>query len=257
MNGPALGFRFRSLIYLVVVVLGFTAPWDWALHLDGAGPNSHVWGQLAVLLSRLRTTGGWTLSISAAFNLVLVVGIGFAFAGAWMRTWGSAYLGVEVMQDAKLRADGVVAAGPYAYVRNPLYLGGWLNMLALVMLMPASGAVFVLVVMTALLVHSILREETFLRGELGEGYAAYCARVPRLLPSLRRPRSENPDLGHPVSPLWGRAVVAEVFPWGVAVSFAALGWRYDAHLLIQCVLVWFGVSLVVRGLLAQPAGSRS
>src|SRR5580692_10992446 len=128
-------FRYRFWIILVVHALGFTAPWDWAVHVDGTGPNSHVWGQLAVMLSR-----GGAMSISAAFNLILAVGIVCAFAGAWMRTWGSAYLGVDVMRDTNLRADAVVAAGPYAHVRNPLYLGAWLNTLALALLMPPSGA---------------------------------------------------------------------------------------------------------------------
>jgi hypothetical protein len=77
MNPTALGFRLRSWIFLVVLALGFTAPWDLVLQLDGSGPNSHVWGQLAVLLSR-----GGALSISAAFNLVLVVGIVCAVAAA-------------------------------------------------------------------------------------------------------------------------------------------------------------------------------
>jgi protein-S-isoprenylcysteine O-methyltransferase Ste14 len=252
MNASALGFRFRSFIFVVVVLLGFTAPWNWALHLDGTGPNSHVWGQLAVLLSR-----GGAMSISAAFNLVLAVGIVCALAGAWLRTWGAAYLGVEVVQDPTLRADAVVAQGPYAYMRNPLYVGGWLGLLALAMLMPVSGAVFVLAVIGALMVHTILREEAHLRGQLGAAYAEYCARVPRLVPALRRRGAAEPGTVSPgtISPHWGRAAAAEIFMWGVAASFAALGWRYDAHLLIQCVLVWFGVGLVVRGLLAKPSGS--
>ncbi len=252
MNGSALGFRFRSLIFWIVCLLGFTAPWDLVLHLDGTGPNSHVWGQLAVMLSR-----GGAMSISAAFNLVLVVGIACALLGAGMRSWGSAYLGVEVMSDAKLRADGVVVSGPYAYVRNPLYLGGWLNTLALAMLMPVSGAVFTLVVMTGLQWFTILREEAFLRGQLGEAYEAYCARVPRMWPSLRRLRSEESDPTHAmgphewgthVQPRWGQALLAEIFVWGVAVSFAVFGWWYDSRVLIQCVVVSLGVSLVVKGL---------
>ena len=36
--------------------------------------------------------------------------------------------------------------------------------------------------------------------------------------------------------------------WGVAGSFAVAGWRYNAALLIQCVLVSLGVSLVLRAL---------
>ena len=237
MKLSALGFRYRSLIFLAICILGFTAPWDYALHLDGTGPNSHVWGQLAVLLSK-----GGALSIASAFNLLLVVGILCAFMGAWLRTWGSAYLGIDVMSDQNMRADEVVADGPYRYVRNPLYLGMWFNALALALLMPVSGAIFMLVLAVAITIRTILREEAFLRTQLGDTYIAYCAKVPRLLPALR-PRIASSG----AKPRWPQAALAEIFMWGVLVSYAALGWRYNAHLLIQCVLVSLGVSLVGRG----------
>jgi hypothetical protein len=43
----------------------------------------------------------------------------------------------------------------------------------------------------------------------------------------------------------------------MAISFAVLGWRYDADLLLRAVLVWFGVSLIVRALQPgrQPANA--
>jgi hypothetical protein len=47
-------------------------------------------------------------------------------------------------------------------------------------------------------------------------------------------------------------VLSEIFPWGVAISFAAVGWRYDAQLLGRCVLVSLGVWMVVRGVM-KPA----
>jgi uncharacterized membrane protein len=46
-------------------------------------------------------------------------------------------------------------------------------------------------------------------------------------------------------------VLAEIMMWGVTVSFAVLGWRYNAFLLTKCVLVWLGVSLVVRAFRTQ------
>jgi hypothetical protein len=91
----------------------------------------------------------------------------------------------------------------------------------------------------------IFGEEAFLREKLGEPYVAYCETVPRLLPSLR-PRV--PASG--ARPHWMRAALAEIFMWGMTASFAVLGWRYDANLLLRCVLVWLGVSLIVRA--AQP-----
>src|ERR1017187_4169193 len=57
-------FRYRFWIIMAIYLLGFVAPWDLVLHLDGVGPNgapgqlagwggnAHVWGLLAVLLSK-------------------------------------------------------------------------------------------------------------------------------------------------------------------------------------------------------------
>lgn len=243
MKATAFEFRLRLWIFIVIYVLGFVAPWDFALHLDGTGPNAHVWARLAVLLSR-----NGAMTIAAAFNAVLIAGIVCAGLGAWMRTWGSAYLGVGVMRDGQMRGDGVVADGPYRYVRNPLYLGNWIDTLALALLMPASGAIFTLVFITVFQVRLILGEEAFLREKLGEAYVEYCAKVPRILPALRARVA-----GSGARPHWMHAGVAEIFMWGVTASFAVLGWRYDAELLIQCVLVWLGVSMVVRAF-AKPAG---
>jgi protein-S-isoprenylcysteine O-methyltransferase Ste14 len=240
MKATRIEFRNRFWIIMAIYVLGFVAPWDFVLHLDGAGPNgagnAHVWGLLAVLLSQ-----GGAMSIAAAFNLLLAVAIACALAGAWLRTWGSAYLGADVMRDTSMRSDGVVADGPYRYVRNPLYLGSWLNLLALALLMPASGAVFAIAMLIAFHLRLILGEEAFLREKLGEPYAAYCAKVSRILPALRPQVAASG-----ARPRWGQAALAEIFMWGSAVSFAVLGWRYNATLLLQCVLVSLGVALVVK-----------
>jgi hypothetical protein len=65
--------------------------------------------------------------------------------------------------------------------------------------------------------------------------------VPRILPALR------PQVAASGAPArWGQAALAEVFMWGSAASFAVVGWRYNATLLLQCVLVSLGVSLVVK-----------
>jgi len=238
MKASAFEFRFRFWIFVLVYTLGFVTPWDLAWHLDGSGPNTHVWARLAMLL--YKDAG---VAIGKAFNAVLIAGIVCAGVGAWLRTSGSAYLTVEVMSDTKMRGDHVVADGPYRYLRNPLYLGTWANTLALALLMAPSGAVFTIVLVVGFQLRLILGEEAFLREKLGEPYLAYCAKVSRLLPALtpRVPASgARPD--------WLHAAAAEIFMWGVTASFAVLGWRYDAHLLLQCVLVSLGASLIVRAL---------
>ena len=39
--------------------------------------------------------------------------------------------------------------------------------------------------------------------------------------------------------------------WGVFVSFAVLGWRYNSFLIIKGVLISLGVSLIVRAFLPK------
>ena len=95
-------------------------------------------------------------------------------------------------------------------------------------------------------VRLILAEEPFLRARLGVAYDEYCARVPRLMPSLR-PRVAAGTL----RPRWGQAGVSEVYMWGVAISFAVAGWWYESTLLLQCVVVSWGVSVIVRALLPR------
>ena len=155
-------------------------------------------------------------------------------------------MGPEVMRDRALHGKTLIADGPYRFVRNPLYLGSWLNALALSLLMPFSGAVVTLVLLVLFQLRLIFAEEAYLSSQLAQAYADYCARVPRLLPALR-PRVA----GSGARPRWAQAVLMEIFLWGTAVSFAAVGWQYNAHLLIQCVLVSLGAALIVRGIAMQ------
>jgi len=57
--------------------------------------------------------------------------------------------------------------GPYRHLRNPLYLGAWVNTLAVALLMPASGAVFTIVLIVLFQMRLILAEESFLGGKQG------------------------------------------------------------------------------------------
>ena len=238
MKATRLEYRFRYGIHLVLFLLGFFAPWNYWLHLDPPGPNSHVWGILAVNLTQLGVT-----NIGVAFNLLLWVAIALAFAGAGLRTWGSAYLGSAVVTDGAMHTAtmGIVEAGPFRYVRNPLYLGTFLQTLALSLLMPRSGAIFTIVTIGVLQARLILAEEPFLEKEIGAPYVAYRTLVPRIVPSLR-PRIAAQGF----SARWPQAFLGEIAMWGIAFSFAVVGWRYNAELLIQCVIVSVGVAILMR-----------
>jgi protein-S-isoprenylcysteine O-methyltransferase Ste14 len=238
MRATALEFRLRYLIHGAIYILGFTTPWNYWLHLD----TIRTWQWLASWPARW----GW-MSFSVATNLVLALGIVFALAGAALRTWGSAYLGAGVVQDGAMHGDRIMAAGPYRYVRNPLYLGTFLHTLALVLLMQPSGAPFVVVLIGLLQLRLMGAEEAFLSEKLGEPYRAYCAAVPRIVPALRPRVAESS-----AKPAWAVGFMSEIYMWGVALSFAALGWKYNSFLIIQGVLVSWGVSLVARAFIPKP-----
>jgi len=119
-------------------------------------------------------------------------------------------------------------------------------------LMPVVGAVFAMPVLTVFLFRLILGEEAFLSQQLGEPYQAYLRAVPRLIPQLR---ATLPATG--AKPHWLLAALAEINPIGVFVILAFLSWSYDNLLMVEAILVSFGVSLVVRALLPgeRPAAS--
>jgi protein-S-isoprenylcysteine O-methyltransferase Ste14 len=237
MKATPFEFRFRFLILVILYFLGFAAPWNYWLHLD----SIRTWQLLASWPAR----SGW-ISFSTATIVVLVLGIVWALKAAFLRTWATAYLSPSIVQDAAMHGEGVVAAGPYRYLRNPLYLGTFLHTLALALLMPPSGAVFCILVIGIFQLRLIGAEESFLSAKLGAPYLAYCAKVPRLIPAItpRVPASTT-------HARWLIAVLGEIYMWGVVVAFAILGWRYNSILIIKGVLISLGISLIVRAFLPK------
>jgi len=237
MKATPFEFRFRFFILAAIYFLGFAAPWNYWLHLD----SIRTWQLLAAWPAR----SGW-ISFSTATVVVLLLGIVWAFKGAFLRTWGTAYLSPSVVHDQAMHGEGVIAAGPYRYVRNPLYLGNFIHTLALALLMPPSGAIFCILAISLFQLRLIAAEESFLTTKLGESYTEYRAKVPRLIPALR---SRVP--ASTLQPNWPLAFLGEIYMWGVVVTFATLGWRYNSILLIKGVLISLGLSLIVRAFLPK------
>jgi protein-S-isoprenylcysteine O-methyltransferase Ste14 len=83
--------------------------------------------------------------------------------------------------------EHLVASGPYRYVRNPMYV-------AVLALIIGQGLIFETVALFAyglavwlcFTAFVLGYEEPTLRKQFGEQYDAYCKRVPRWIPRLRR-----------------------------------------------------------------------
>jgi protein-S-isoprenylcysteine O-methyltransferase Ste14 len=180
MKVSAVVFRIRFYIHALIYFLGFAVPWERWLRLD-MDRNGSAW----LLLSAWPARNHW-LSFTEATVGFLVLGGLCAVVAAWLRTWASAYLGVSTVHSHAMHGDAMVAEGPYRYVRNPLYLGIIVHTFALALLMPPSGAIFAVVLVTAFQFVLISGEESFLGAKLGAAYEAYRARVPRGSDTLRR-----------------------------------------------------------------------
>ena len=109
--------------------------------------------------------------------------------------WGVHHIGA-ISRTRSERLGPLVASGPFARLRNPLYVGnialwvGFALTARLVWLAP------VILVLLALEYHAIVRwEETLLESRLGNAYRDYAARVPRWMPVLfyRGERRERGD----------------------------------------------------------------
>lgn len=232
MKATQFEFRFRIWILFAIYFLGFWAPWS--RYGNSATPVTTTWLELSGELSRL-------LPLQISSVVITSLAILFCALGTAFRLWGTAYIGGSVVQSGAMHARGVVAAGPYRHLRNPLYLGSLLFAMGVAILMPPTGAIFFLVASFVQLWRLILREEPYLEAQQGEAYLAYKSGVPRLLPSLvaRVPESA-------AQPEWLQALVAEIFYVAMTGCFAVLAWRYNANLLTQALLICFGLSLVVR-----------
>ena len=118
----------------------------------------------AVFLIFARPT--WT---SLAWGLALVI------PGLWLRGYAAGY----VKKNAEL-----TRTGPYAYTRNPLYLG---SMSIAAGFAVAAGRWWLVVLLVAMFLAiylpTILSEEKFLRATFPQ-FEEYARRVPRLLPRL-------------------------------------------------------------------------
>jgi protein-S-isoprenylcysteine O-methyltransferase Ste14 len=232
-NPGPLFFRFRVPIFLSLYLLGFLLP-------IGHGT---LWLAASAMLARTGLLGlaGSTLVVTIAALVSLLL-------GAVLRVWGTAYLGSAVMSGLNMQGNVLVAAGPYRYVRNPLYLGSLLLALGVSILMPPAGAAVFLPLFCVFVWLLVMQEERFLTQQQGEPYKQYLRSVPRFFPRIRSTMAPAS-----LRPSWAPALLAETYALAVTLCFAAVAWRYNARLLMRCVIICYGLSLVARALVRRPA----
>ena len=113
-------------------------------------------------------------------------GVAITVAGELLRMWGVQHIGA-ISRTRSDRLGPLVSSGPFAYLRNPLYVGNialWVGFAVTARLLWLAPAI---AVMLGLEYHAIVRwEEQLLESRLGDAYRTYAARVPRWLPASDR-----------------------------------------------------------------------
>jgi protein-S-isoprenylcysteine O-methyltransferase Ste14 len=124
---------------------------------------------------------------------LLVWGVAVTLLGELIRLWGVHHIGV-ISRTRSDRLGPLVASGPFAIVRNPLYVG---NIMLWIGFALTARLLWLAPLILALLgaeYHAIVRwEERLLESRLGDAYRAYAAHVPRWIPNLRH---GGPTLHH-------------------------------------------------------------
>jgi protein-S-isoprenylcysteine O-methyltransferase Ste14 len=143
----------------------------------------------ADMVARLRVPSGFLIVIVFAWfshptSESMLWGVPVSLAGLALRAWAAGCLA---------KNQQLATGGPYAYTRNPLYIGTLLVAAGLaisarsIWLAALFAAVFLFVYLPV-----IQNEEQHLRS-LFPDYAAYADRVPALWPRLTPARTENPN----------------------------------------------------------------
>jgi protein-S-isoprenylcysteine O-methyltransferase Ste14 len=115
----------------------------------------------------------WLAQPSAAS---LLLGAGFVVLGLALRGWASGHLE---------KNERLATHGPYAYTRNPLYVGSSILATGFAVAARSWWVALILAIMFVAVYLPVIRgEEEFLAERFPE-FAAYAREVPRLVPRLR------------------------------------------------------------------------
>src|ERR1019366_2097062 len=109
-------------------------------------------------------------------------GVFITLLGELIRFWGVHHIGV-ISRTRSDRLGPLIDSGPFAIVRNPLYIGNIMLWVGFALTAGLPWLAPVILVVLAAEYHAIVRwEETLLQSRLGEAYLDYTRRVNRWLP---------------------------------------------------------------------------
>jgi protein-S-isoprenylcysteine O-methyltransferase Ste14 len=222
----ATDFEFRQRFWIFGAIYGIAF---YCYRFDHVNTGAALLHWLAPSISEDTPAG------MRALHIIFGVSALFLVAFAAIRTWATAYLKTDVVQDSKIRTEALVGDGPYRHVRNPLYFANLLMAIGLGMLASRLGWLIAVGGTLLFQYRLILREESELLRTQGERYRAFLSAVPRFFPAIR-PRI--PSSG--ITPKWGQAFAGESFFWMFTLGSLCFAITLDLRLAGICL----GVSML-------------
>jgi protein-S-isoprenylcysteine O-methyltransferase Ste14 len=230
-NATPWDFRMRAFVFGLIYALGFFIGIQVQYNLY------HSYAPGYVLLGA--RFGAGTVHALAIFAALLALG------GFLIRVWGSSYLSSGIVWSEAVRTGQLRVAGPYRYVRNPLYLGNILLAAGISLLGPPVSTLIIVAGNLLFVYRLIAIEERGLARAQGSAYEEYRRLVPRLWPRLSpaplAASAQPPSLLDGISgEIFGTGLVLAmlynaVYSWR-SPNLAALSWVFFAGFLLQAVL---------------------
>lgn len=168
--------------------------------------------------------------------LPLAVPLVFGLVGFALRWWGTSYLRGHIMADRRMHSDRLIIAGPFRFVRNPLYLGNLFLMAGFALYFPPPALLIGLLAMGAVGAALAHVEANGLRRQHGAAYEAYARRVPAFLPTPR-PAAATAT----VQPNWLDGLGAEAWALLMLPYLAAIAARQDVLALGLAIVIFGGL----------------
>jgi protein-S-isoprenylcysteine O-methyltransferase Ste14 len=119
----------------------------------------------------------------------LLLGLFIGLIGELIRFWGVSWAGSETRTTGGVGGTYLVIRGPFAYVRNPLYIGNILMYLGLGLMSMSLFPYLQIVAIIFFIVqyHVIVKEEEgFLEKKFGNDYKKFLKNVPRFFPRFTK-----------------------------------------------------------------------
>jgi len=155
----------KPVLFEVVILVGFT-----------------LWGLLGLRIDSL--FGLQTIQVWP-FNYLGIIPV---LGGVVLRFWASSTI-FNTGKGTPLYSrppKALVTTGPYRLIRNPLYLGGFLIYLGIIVTIPSLFLAILGLIGLPITYIGIAREEKGLERRFGEDYRLYKQNVPGWIPRIKR-----------------------------------------------------------------------